>query len=501
MKADAEPLLSVRAATKIYAGVYALDGVDLDAYPGEIHALLGENGAGKSTLCKIISGAVPLSSGTLSIDKHELRFRSPQDSLRAGIAMVYQETSLVPTMTVAQNLVLGNEHWLTQFKSINDDAQHLLSSLGFEVNPLTLIGELGSAQRQMVEIARAVRLNARVLIFDEPTASLTAVETRRFFDLLRDLRGRGVAIIFISHALEEALELSDRITILRDGQRVRSGLTSEFDRQKLIRLMVGRDLPSAATERATYVPRDHHEPVLSVENVTMGKSVRGMSFSLNAGEVVGIAGLVGSGRSEAAKIVAGIVPRGFVEGGAIHLRGKAVSYRSPRQAIRSGIVYITEDRKLNGFFETMNADENIYLASLVSRGGWRFWYSRKAANGLADRWTERLSIAALSRKLKLIAYSGGNQQKVVIAKALAQGPDVIFFDEPTRGVDVGAIPQIHQAIRELAEQGKAVVVISSYLPEVLSIADRILVARGGKIVREFAAAEATEEAIMQAAVH
>jgi ABC-type sugar transport system ATPase subunit len=285
MKADARPLLSVRGATKIYAGVYALDGVDFDAYPGEIHALLGENGAGKSTLCKIISGAVPLSSGTLSVGKLELRFRSPLDSLRAGIAMVYQETSLVPTMTVAQNLFLGNERWLTQFKSINDGAQHLLSSLGFDVDPLTPVEELGSAQRQMVEIARAVRLNARVLIFDEPTASLTAVETQRFFDLLRELRRRGVAIIFISHALEEALELSDRITILRDGQRVHSDFTSEFDRQKLIKLMVGRDLPSVATERREKpISRDRHEPVLSVENVTMGKSVRGMSFSLYAGE-------------------------------------------------------------------------------------------------------------------------------------------------------------------------------------------------------------------------
>jgi ABC-type sugar transport system ATPase subunit len=502
MKADAEPLLSVRGATKIYAGVYALDGVDFDAYPGEIHALLGENGAGKSTLCKIISGAVPLSSGTLSIGKVELRFRSPLDSLRAGVAMVYQETSLVPTMTVAQNLFLGNERLLTRFNSINNDAQALLSSLGFDVDPLALVEQLGSAQRQMVEIARAVRLNARVLIFDEPTASLTAVETRRFFDLLRNLRRRGAAIIFISHALEEALELSDRITILRDGQRVRCGFTSEFDRPKLIKLMVGRDLPSAVTERSEkYVAGDRREAVLAVEDVMMGKSVNGMSFSLYAGEVVGIAGLVGSGRSEAAKVVSGIVTRGFVEGGAILFRGKAVSYRSPRQAIRSGIVYITEDRKLNGFFETMTADENIYLASLASRGGWRFWYSRKQAKGLADRWTTRLSIAALSRKLKLIAYSGGNQQKVVIAKALAQGPEVIFFDEPTRGVDVGAIPQIHQTIRELARQGKAVVVISSYLPEVISISDRILVARGGRIVSEFAAAEATEEAIMHAAVH
>jgi simple sugar transport system ATP-binding protein/ribose transport system ATP-binding protein len=496
----AQPVLRLAGAGKIYGGVYALDQVDFEVYPGEVHALIGENGAGKSTMAKLIAGAVPLSEGSLQFDGKEVHFHSPADSLRAGIAMVYQETSLVPTMTVAQNLMLGNERFFTSFAAIKSKAREHLQDLGFDVNPLARVEQLNAANRQMIEIARAIRQNARVIIFDEPTASLTPHETRHLFKLLNTLRTRGVAIIFISHALEDVLQMSDRVTILRDGKRVTSGPTSEFDRSSLIKLMVGRALKSANDEPSRLHPkRARGEEVISVNNVTAGKAVSGMSFSLYAGEVVGLAGLVGAGRSEIAKLVAGVFKSSSISEGQICLRGKAVRYRSPSAAIRDGIVYITEDRKIDGFFETMTAGENIYIASLKSRKGWSFFYRPLDRDKVANFWTRKLSIASLNRDAKIIEYSGGNQQKVVIAKSLAQEPDVIFFDEPTHGVDVGAIPQIHDAIRALANEGKAVVVISSYMPEILGISDRILVIRSGRVVEEFEASAATEDKIMLAA--
>jgi ABC-type sugar transport system ATPase subunit len=494
------PVLCLVGASKIYGGVYALDQVDLEVYPGEVHALVGENGAGKSTVAKIIAGAIPLTAGILQLDDKEVRFHSPADSLRAGIAMVYQEASLVPTMTVAQNLVLGNETLFTSYASIRSRARKHLQDIGFDVDPLARVEQLGAASRQMIEIARAIIQNARVVIFDEPTASLTPHETQHLFRLLNTLRESGVAIIFISHALEDVLQMSDRVTILRDGRRVMSGLTNEFDRSSLIKLMVGRALKSPDDDPSQlHSKRLRGEEVISVKNVTMGKVVRNMTFSLYAGEIVGLAGLVGAGRSEIAKIVAGVFKSSSISEGQIFVRGKAVNYRSPSDAISDGVVYITEDRKIDGFFETMTAGDNIYIASLKSRNGWSFFYRPVDRDKVANAWIKKLSIASLSLEAKIIEYSGGNQQKVVIAKSLAQDPDVIFFDEPTHGVDVGAIPQIHDAIRALANEGKAVVVISSYMPEILGISDRILVIRSGRVVEEFEAGTATEDKIMFAA--
>ncbi|MGD9916403.1 MAG: sugar ABC transporter ATP-binding protein [Paenirhodobacter sp.] len=496
-----QAIVALRGATKVYGGVHALDGVDFDVRPGEIHALLGENGAGKSTLSKILSGAVQLSSGSYLIDGKPVDFTAPGDALAAGVAMVYQETSLVPSMTVAQNMQLGMEKLFTRYRGINIAAQQALQSLNFDVDPLALIEQLGTAKRQMVEIARAVLHDARVIIFDEPTASLTPEEIQYLFHLMRRLRESGVGIVFISHALEEALQLADRITVLRDGKLIRTCPAQELDREGVVKLMVGREVAAAEARIAHHAPGHRREKVLSVENVTMGSIVKNMSFSAFAGEVVGIAGLVGSGRTEAAKIVSGALKRNFLRGGMVYLRGRPVRYDVPRQAIRDGIVYITEDRKLNGFFETMNVDDNIYLGKLTRPGGFSFLFSRAERKRVADLWVKKLNIAALRRSLKIIEYSGGNQQKVVVAKALVQEPSIIFFDEPTRGVDVGAIPQIHAAIRELAAEGKAVVVISSYLPEILAVSDRILVARAGRIVEEMSAAEATEDKILFAAIH
>ena len=499
-----KPLLQVVNGSKIYGGVHDIENVSFDLYPGEVHALVGENGAGKSTLCKAIAGAIKLTSGDYLVDGKPVDFERPRDALAAGICMVYQETSLVPTMTAAQNIELGNEKLLTRFKKLNIQAQQLLQSLNFHIDPATPVAMLGTAKRQMVEIARAVYNNARIIVFDEPTASLTPEEIVHFFNLVRDLRARGVGIIYISHALEESLQLSDRITVLRDGKLVLTEPTREMTRERLIRAMVGRDITQTyygRKEGDAERPLERRERVLTVENVTMGNIVKNMSFSVYAGEVVGIAGLIGSGRTEIAKIVYGALKRNLINGGTIKLRGKPIRYRVPKEAINDGIVYITEDRKLNGFFETMVVDDNVYIGRLATRVGWTFLLSRTRRGKLANYWVERLKISALQRRAKIIELSGGNQQKVVVAKSLAQEPSIILFDEPTRGVDVGTIPEIHAQIRQLAREGKAVVVISSYLPEVLAISDRILVARQGRIVAEFSTTEATEDKIMYAAIH
>ena len=499
-----EPVLRIVNGSKIYGGVHAIEDVNFDLFPGEVHALVGENGAGKSTLCKAIAGAIQLTSGDFQVDGKPARFESPRDALAAGICMVYQETSLVPTMTAAQNIELGNEKLITRFRTLNIQAQQLLQSLNFHVDPATPIGMLGTAKRQMVEIARAVYNNARIIIFDEPTASLTPEEIVHFFNLVRDLRARGVAIIYISHALEESLQISDRITVLRDGKLVITAVTADMTREKLVRFMIGRDISQTHySHRAGHAERrrERRGKVLTVENVTMGTTVKNMSFSIYSGEVVGIAGLIGSGRTEIAKIIFGALKRNLIDGGTIRLHGRPVRYNVPKQAINDGIAYITEDRKLNGFFETMVVDDNVYIGKLATRAGWRFLLSMATRGKLANYWVDRLKIGTLQRKAKIVELSGGNQQKVVIAKSLVQDPRIIIFDEPTRGVDVGTIPEIHAQIRALADEGKAVVVISSYLPEVLSISDRILVARLGRIVAEFDAANATEDKIMYAAIH
>jgi ABC-type sugar transport system ATPase subunit len=496
-------MLSVVNGTKIYQGAQAIKDVDFDIKAGEIHGLVGENGAGKSTLCKALAGAISLSSGDIFLDGEKRSFSTPADALKAGIVMVYQETSLIPTMTVAQNIVLGREKYLTRLRGMYIAAQQLLQSMNFHVDPTAMVSTLGAAQKQMVEIARAVHHRARLIIFDEPTATLTPEEKLHFFDLIYRLKSEGVAIIFISHALEEALELTDRVSVLRDGALVYTGPTKTLTREILVRHMVGRDLSQTyyAEARKPQAKNVRKKKVLSVQNVIMGKMVRNMSFSVYAGEITGISGLIGSGRTEIAKVVSGVLKRNFIYGGMIYLNGRPIRYRIPRQAVADGIVYITEDRKLNGFFETMRIDENIYVGRLATPEGSTPLVSRREQMRVGTEWIQRMKVRAINSRARIVELSGGNQQKVVVAKSLVQNPKVVFFDEPTRGVDVGAIQEIHDFIRSLAAQGIAVVVISSYLPEILSLSDRILVARQGRIVEEFASSEATEEKIMYAAIH
>jgi simple sugar transport system ATP-binding protein len=493
--------LSLRKATKLYAGVPAIDGVDFDLRRGEIHALVGENGAGKSTLTKVMAGVVTLTSGTMTVDGADVAPKTPLEARNLGIAMVFQENSLVPTMTVAQNLFLGQEKFYNRLRGIYIAAQQFLQSLNFDVTPTATVSGLGAAKKQMVEIARAVLHRAKVIIFDEPTASLTPEEKKYFFDLVRDLKKRGVSIVFISHALEEALLLADRITVLRDGKHVVTDDVAKFDRAAIVQAMVGRNLSNTLYGSRKSSVRPVGARVLTVQNLKMAPMVKNNSLSVFAGQITGVFGLVGAGRTETFKIVAGVLKRDFFHGGEILLHDKPVRYRVPAPAVKAGIAYVTEDRKVEGFFETSSIARNIYLGLLSKFPKGRMMLSRRENEAIGRTWIERLKVRAIGNDGKVVELSGGNQQKVVIAKSLVQEPDLIIFDEPTRGVDVGAIVEIHELINQLADEGKAVVVISSYLPEIMALSDRILVSRQGKVVEEFSALEATEERIMYAAIH
>lgn len=494
-------VLELRRVTKVYGGAPALENVDFTLARGEVHALLGENGAGKSTLTKIISGVVPPTSGKVLLEGREVQLRTPSEALSHGIAMVFQETSLVQSMTVAQNLFLGREQFFNRVRGINIAAQQFMQSLSFAVAPTALVASLGAAQKQMVEIARAVLLKARIIAFDEPTATLTPEEKRHFFHLVYTLKERDVSIIFISHALEEALAISDRITVLRDGKHVLTDQTRNMDRHEIIQAMVGRDLSADLYGMRKQSVRPCGSLVASVQNLRVGNMVKNNSLSVFGGQVTGIFGLVGSGRTETLKVLSGAIKRNYRHGGKILVGERPVRYRVPAQAVRDGIAYITEDRKLEGFFETMSIKNNIFIGKLVKTGMAKFWLRKRDIDAVSEKWVRYLNIRAVGRNARVVELSGGNQQKVVIAKSLAQDPELIIFDEPTRGVDVGAIAEIHQIINRLADEGKAVVMISSYLPEVLLLSDRLLVARQGRIVEEFSGPEATEEKVMYAAVH
>jgi simple sugar transport system ATP-binding protein len=496
-------IVELRKITKAYRGVPAVKDVDFTLEKCEIHALLGENGAGKSTLTKVIAGVVEKTSGTMVYRGREVAYASPHAALEDGIAMVFQETSLVPSMTVAQNIYLGEEKFLNRLRGIYIAAQQFLQSLNFSVDPAATVASLGAAKRQMVEIARAVHHKAEVIIFDEPTATLTPEEKRHFFALMKRLKRSGVSIVFITHALEEALTQADRITILRDGELVATGKAAEFDREKVVRAMVGRALSNEIynVRRTAESIRKRGAKILSVQDISMGATVRNNSFSIFEGQITGVFGLIGSGRTETFKIVSGIYKRDFLRGGDIELDGRKVRYNVPAEAVKDRVIYVTEDRKLEGFFETMSIAENFYSGLLASGLEKSTLINFAEMRALSAEWSKTLNVKAINDNARVVELSGGNQQKVVIGKSLIQKPRLVIFDEPTRGVDVGAIAEIHQFINRLAEDGLAVVVISSYLPEIMNLSDRILVCRQGRVVEEISPLEATEEKIMYAAVH
>jgi ribose transport system ATP-binding protein len=469
--------LEMRRIVKRFPGVLALNHVDLDVQQGEIHALLGENGAGKSTLMKVLAGAYQKDEGIILIGGQNIEVRSPSHAQGMGISIIYQELNLIPQLSAAENIFLGrlktNRRGRVDWTTMYREAQQMLDKLEVAVDARAPVRELGIAQMQMVEVAKALSLQSKILIMDEPTASLTGRETEMLFSVMRRLKKEGVAIIYISHHLEEVLEIADRATILRDGANVTVVDVGKTTIDELIRHMVGRELKEKFPK--IHVPLG--EEVLRVEHLNAGKRVKDVSFSVRAGEILGIAGLVGAGRTETARAVFGMDP---AQSGKVYIQGKPVSIRRPLDAIRAGLGFATEDRKSEGLVLTMNVGENITLASLDQFGSpWRMNLSTEKKSIL--EYIEKLNIKTPSSLQKARNLSGGNQQKVVLAKWLMSRSRAFLFDEPTRGIDVGAKIEVYSIMGELIRQGAAVVMISSEMPEILGMCDRIVVMHQGEI--------------------
>jgi rhamnose transport system ATP-binding protein len=477
---------------KSFPGVKALQDAQFELRAGEVHALLGENGAGKSTMIKIVSGVYRPDSGRIAVNGSDVSFANPHEAQAHGVATIYQELSLYPELTVAENIFLGHcprtRFGLIDWAETNRRARDILASL--EIRDMDVTRKVGSmtvGNRQRVEIAKALSQNAKILIMDEPTASLSEADVQRLFEIVRLLRERGVGIIYISHRMEEVFALADRVTVLRDGQYVGTRLVSEVNEAELIQMMVGRTIDQLFPKLDAQIG----EPVLEVRDLMRLPMTRGVSFTLRAGEIVGMAGLVGSGRSEVAQVIFGIHPPSQ---GQILIDGKPVQIRNPGEAMKRGIAYVPEDRGLQGLVRAMNVRQNMSLAVLrsIARGN---FIDPPREYSLARQMIERLNIKAYSTEQIVNKLSGGNQQKIVIGKWLAAKPRVLIMDEPTRGIDVGAKAEIHRLMSTLAGQGLAILMISSELPEVLGMSDRVLVMREGRIAAEFSRAEATQEMI------
>src|SRR5215217_4675669 len=476
------PLLHMRGITKSFFGVPVLDAVDLDVMAGEVHAVVGENGAGKSTLMKILAGAYQPDAGSILLDGEEVRFGHPRQAQEQGVSIIYQEFNLLPERTVAQNIFLGREPARGPFvdnRTMEEATAKLLAELGVEgaISPGSPVRELSVAQQQTVEIAKALSFEARILVMDEPTAALSPHEVDALFERVRLLQQRGLAVLYISHRLKEVFELSRRITVLKDGRRVDTVASDAVRPGDLVRMMVGRELDHYFPPRAS--AGEPGDVRLQVGSGAVGK-LQDIDFEVRAGEIVGLAGLAGAGRTEVARALFGVEP---FTAGVVELNGKPVRIRSPRQAIRAGIGFLTEDRKLEGLVLPQSVRDNALLA-LRSLGQARVnaQPAKEAPSVLG--LTRRVELRAASLEQEVRYLSGGNQQKVVLAKWLATRAQILIFDEPTRGIDVGAKAGIHELMRELARAGAAILMISSELPEVIGMSDRILVMRDGTIAGE-----------------
>ena len=486
---ETKPFLVLKGVSKSFPGVKALQDVSLALHPGEIHALMGENGAGKSTLLKVMFGAYVADEGTLQINGKAASLGSPAEALAQGISMVHQELSLVPQLSAVQNIVLGRERSMAGFidwAAARREAAAALRKLDFPADPNTPVGRLSVAQQQLVELARAIAADAKVIILDEPTASLSSRESERLFAILHDLRGAGHALVYVSHRLAEVFDLADRATILRDGRLVGTVLRGpDLTEKTLIQMMVGRGL-SNFSNLPTSQPG---ETVLSVKGLTREDAFRDISFEVRRGEIVGMAGMVGAGRTEVARCIVGA---DRLDGGTVAVRGRPLSLRGPADSVRAGIAFLTEDRKHQGLVLRMSLAANATLAALPSRFGFiDRRQQRENARASMARASARMPVTRLAGQL-----SGGNQQKVVLAKWLLTDSQVFIFDEPTRGIDVGAKAEIYMLMRELADKGAAILMISSEMPELLRMSDRILVMREGDMVGELSRAEATEEGVV-----
>jgi rhamnose transport system ATP-binding protein len=490
-----EYVLELKNIAKRFGGVEVLHSVSFALRPGEVHALLGENGAGKSTLIKVITGVHQPDGGEIYLDDKRVHFDDPLQARLAGIAAIYQELSLCPDLNVAENIFLGRQPTTIggriDWSKLYREADRLLTSLGVHLDLRIKARNLSIAQMQSVEIARAFSLNARILIMDEPTSSLTLNEVAELFGLVRRLRDEGTAIIFISHRLEELFDVADRVTVLRDGSYVDTRLVKDVTRDELVRLMVGRTI-------SNLFPKQEVKPgevALKVEHLTQAGIFEDISFELRRGEILGMAGLVGAGRTDVARAIFGVIPP---TSGTIEVEGQQVKITSPQQAINLGLAYVPEDRQLHGLVPAMNITSNISLP-ILKQYARRGWLLDKAERSAALSASQQMEVRANSIWQIARTLSGGNQQKVVLAKWLSTKPRILILDEPTRGIDVGTKAAVHALMSKLAAEGIAILMISSELPEVLGMSDRIIVMHEGRMTGHFSRAEATQEKIISAA--
>ncbi len=495
MSGATAPFLEMRGITKQFPGVLALDKVSLSIYPGKVLALVGENGAGKSTLMKVLSGVHKMDAGEILLNGKPVTIGNPLASRQMGISIIYQELSVLNNMDIAENIFVGRErkkNGMVDKKAQHEEARRLLARVGLSIDTHTRVGKLSTAQKQMVEVAKALSFDAKLIIMDEPTSSLTEKETAMLLDIIHKLRDEGVAIVFISHRMNEIFEIADEIAVMRDGQMVKQ-LSAEGTQEKdVIAAMVGRDVQDLFVKAEAPIG----DVALEVVGLSTKSLLKDISFKVHAGEIVGFAGLVGAGRSEVMRAVFGIDPR---ETGEIRVHGKPVRIDSTVDALRAGLGFVPEDRKEQGLILKMSVRHNTSIAALSSVAkGW--FIDRGAENALSDEYVAKLRVKTPSNEQKVMNLSGGNQQKVVIAKWMATHPAVLILDEPTRGIDVGAKKEIHALMSELARQGVAIIMISSELPEILGMSDRIYVMHDGRIRGELARENASQEAIMKLAI-
>ena len=491
-------LVSIRHLSKRFAGVRALDGVHFELVPGEVHALMGENVAGKCTLMKVLAGVYPKDEGEILLDGRAVEVTSPRAAQALGIGIIHQELNLMNHLSAAQNIFIGREPrgrfgLFLDEAALNAQAERIFARMHLKLDPRTPVGELTVAKQQMVEIAKALSFDSRVLIMDEPTAALNNAEVGELFRIIRQLREHGVGIVYISHKMDELQQIADRVTVMRDGQTIGTVPMAGTSLDTIIGMMVGRELVDAANHAPD---TSAHEVVLQVRGLNRGHAVRDVSFELRRGEILGFAGLMGAGRTEVARAVFGA---DRIDSGEIRVHGKAVSIRSPQDAVAHGIGYLSEDRKQFGLATGLDVQNNIAMASLREFAALGAILDDAAMRDCAQGYVRQLAIKTPSVEQPVRLLSGGNQQKIVIAKWLRRDCDILFFDEPTRGIDVGAKAEIYKLLNALAEQGKAIVMISSELPEVLRMSHRILVMCEGRVTGEIPGRGATQERIMQLA--
>ena len=488
-------ILETHHVRKTFPGVIALKNIFFDLYRGEVHVLLGENGAGKSTFVKILSGAYQKTDGQIFLKGRETEIKSPKHAQEKGITIIYQELNLVPHLSAGENIFLGREPsrlGVIDQKQLFFSAQKILDDLGVNILAWRPVKELGVAQQQMVEVAKAISLDAKILIMDEPTSALTEKEIRQLFRTIRELKKQGVSIIYISHRLDEVFEIGDRVTVLRDGERIGTQNIGDLSRAEMIRMMVNRELKEQFPKKKS--PRG--EEILRVKNLSTKGTLKNITFSLYRGEILGVAGLLGSGRTELARALFGADQ---IDSGNIYINQKPKRVKSPCHAINLGIGFLTEDRKSQGLILNLSVRENICLPN-VERFSNRGIMNVRKENQEAERYVKELRIKTPGLKQKVMALSGGNQQKVVLSKWLCSHADIFIFDEPTRGIDVGSKVEIYNLMNRLTAEGVAILMISSELPEILGMSDRILVMHQGRISGQFSSKEATQEKILHCAI-